>query len=58
MCIRDSMTTPDTSDTSAAQPAVGACPRCGAPLSAAIGTPDAACPNCHLALAKAIQRVA
>ncbi len=45
------MTTPDTSATSAAQPAVGACPRCGARLSAAIGTPDAACPNCHLALA-------
>ena len=45
------MTTSDTSATSAAQPAVGACPRCGAPLSAAIGTPDAACPNCHLALA-------
>ena len=44
------MTTPDTSDTSAAQPAVGACPRCGARLSAAIGTPNAACPSCHLAL--------
>ncbi|MBK6311846.1 MAG: DUF2157 domain-containing protein [Candidatus Microthrix sp.] len=44
------MTTPDTSATSAAQPAVGACPRCGARLSAAIGTPNAACPSCHLAL--------